>query len=195
MFDKSWDQLTPSEKLEMHTILSDESHSDNEGEPTELVSGPYEGDGADPKYEDAPTLAGISLVNVDSATSAPISSLEGVDFSEESIDYVYPTQANETHEEAEDTTIDGYGDEDIEADDEAVEAQIIDRKLRGYGAQAIARELEIQYGVPVETAVTKVNSTEVSTNDKIANTFFGKLYKECNEAEIQELRLYSGSDE
>ena len=121
--------------------------------------------------------------------------MEDVDFSEESIDFVYPTKKFKASEvEAVDDFLDGYGDDDIENDKEAVEAQIIDRKLRGYGAETIARELVMQYGVSHEEALEKAYSIEVSTNDKVANTFFGKRFNECTEAEIEELKLYGGSD-
>jgi hypothetical protein len=166
-----------------------ESHSDNESEPTQLTAEPYDGD-----YDTTPTLAGTHLVNVPSATDKPIGALEGVDFSEESIDYVYPTKATEAFVEEEDPFIDGYSDDDIDSDKDAVEAQIISRKLHGYGAETIARELVMQYGVSMDEAIEKANAVEVNTNDRVANTFFGKRYNECTTAEINELKLYGGSE-
>ena len=65
--------------------------------------------------------------------------------------------------------------------------------MNGYNAYTIARELVIQYGVSHNEALEKVNSTEVSINDKIANTFFGKRYSECTEAERTELGIYGGN--
>ena len=193
MFDKSWDQLTPDEKLEMHTILSDESHSDNESEPTEIIAGDN-GD-KDEDYDGTAILAGDQVVNIPSAGDIdPAKSLEGVDFSEEAVEYVYPTKATEEFKEDKDPFIDGYAkDDDIETDQEAVEAQVISRKLHGHNDQTIARELVMQYGIPHEQALQKSYSIEVSTNDKVANTFFAKRYHECTEAEKTELAVYGGN--
>jgi len=81
-----------------------------------------------------------------------------------------------------------------DSDEEKVTETVTLRKLHGFSNESIARELHITYGVPHEEALEKVHSIEVSTNDKVAQTFFGKMYKECNESEKAELRMYSGSD-
>lgn len=126
--------------------------------------------------------------------------LDDVDISEESIDYVYPTKASEARERSYTTEakmVEGLEEEydDFEdSDEEEVTETVTLRKLHGFSNESIARELHITYGVPHEEALEKVHSIEVSTNDKVAQTFFGKMYKECNESEKAELRMYSGSD-
>ena len=80
------------------------------------------------------------------------------------------------------------------SDEAMIKETITLRKLTGYGDDAIARELNINYGVSHEEALEKVYSVEVSTNDKVSQTFFGKMYRECTESEKDELRMYSGSD-
>lgn len=144
-------------------------------------------------YDEKDSLSDITNVAPE-PVSDPAKSLEGIDFSEESIEYIYPTKASEAFVEEKDPFVDSYGDDDIESDSEAVEAQIISRKLHGYSNENIAIELTRQYGVSPEEALQKAYSIEVSTNDKLANTFFGKRFNECTEAEIKELHLYSGSD-
>jgi len=126
--------------------------------------------------------------------SDPAKSLKDVDFSEETIDYIYPTKSNEAFVEEKDPFLDGYGDDDIESDRDAVEAQIISRKMGGYSDESIARELSMQYGISPEEALEKSYSIEVSVNDRVSNTFFGKRYNECSESEKAELRMYGGSD-
>jgi hypothetical protein len=126
--------------------------------------------------------------------------LDDVDISEESIDYVYPTKASEARERSYTTEakmVEGLEEEydDFkDSDEEEVTETVTLRKLHGFSNESIARELHITYGVPHEEALEKVHSIEVSTNDKVAQTFFGKMYKECNESEKAELRMYSGSD-
>jgi hypothetical protein len=126
--------------------------------------------------------------------------LDYVNITEESIDYVYKTKSSEAKEKAYTTEakmIEGLEEEykDFEDSDESViEETITVRKLGGYSEESIARELHITYGVSHEEALEKVYSVEVSTNDKVAQTFFGKMYKECTESEKDELRMYSGSD-
>lgn len=156
----------------------------------------YELDMEDPnaKYDERDSLSDITNVAPE-PISDPAKSLEGLDFAEETIEFVYPTKATEAFVEEKDPFIDGYADDDIESDKEAVENQITSRKLHGHGADAIARELSMQYGVSPEEALERVNAVEVSINDKVANTFFGKRFNECTPAEINELKLYSGSDE
>jgi len=155
----------------------------------------YQGRETDVDYDQS-GVSDISMVPTPSATDAPISSLEGVDFSEEAIDYsFYPTKAGEAFVEESDPFIEGYGDDDIESDKQAVEAQIINRKLHGYSVESIAKELSMQYGVEMDEAINKANSIEVSVNDKMSHTFFGKRFNECNEAEISELRLYGGTND
>lgn len=182
----------------------DEHHSPNESEPTEIISGDSPEDNDTTYYDESQTIGSIALVKTDKeGESRKINALENIDFSPEKVQYIYKTKGNESdtndHDDSElDKVIknvdEEYGDDDIESDEVAVEAQIIDRKLRGYNNETIARELVIQYGVPHEQAYERSVSVEVSVNDKVANTFFGKRYSECNEAEINELRLYGGSD-
>ena len=130
-----------------------------------------------------------------------IPALEGIDFGYESYEQ-YPTKASEGVEKREKSyiteTYSGIVDEydrfqANESDDvkELVEA----RKMQGYNSESIAKELTLEYGVSRDDALEKVYSIEVSVNDQIANTFFGKRYSECNESEIHELSLYAGSDE
>ncbi|KKL93905.1 hypothetical protein LCGC14_1870040, partial [marine sediment metagenome] len=171
------------------------------GKETEVeTTTPTGGDSEFDDFEGA-ILAGDDVVNIPSATDVPIeeiASLEGVNFGYEKIDQVYPTikiKSTEEFVEDKDPFLEDYKDGDIENDSEIVEAQIIDRKLRGYDASAIAREIVMQYGVEQNEALEKVYSIEVSVNDSIANTFFGKRYHECTEAEKTELGLYGGNVE
>lgn len=156
----------------------------------------YEGDGEEPKYDPSETLSDITTVEEENDIRPDeISSIDKIDFAEERIDYVYPTiKKKATEAEPKDPFLEEYGDDDIESDKEAVENQIVSRKLHGYSAETIAREITIQYGVSHEEALEKVYSIEVSVNDLVANTFFGKRFHECTEAEKDELKAYSGSD-
>jgi hypothetical protein len=126
--------------------------------------------------------------------------LDDVDISEESIDYVYPTKASESRKKSYTTEakmIEGLEEEydDFEdSDEEMIEETITLRKLGGYSEESIAKELHITYGVSHDEALEKVYSVEVSNNDKVAQTFFGKMYKECTESEKAELRMYGGSN-
>lgn len=145
----------------------------------------------DVDYDESQTLSTIS--NVKSEKEDDIrTDLDNVDFSEEAVEYVYPTKASESYKEEKDPFLEDYGDDDIETDEEALENQIIDRKLNGFSAETIANELRIKYGFAHEVALQKVYAVEVSTNDMVANTFFGKRFAECNEAEIREIQSYSG---
>jgi len=166
-------------------------------EGNENVSGiteQYEGDGEDVEYDQSQTLSDIKEVQEEDS-GLDIPELDKIDFAEEQINYVYKTikrKANEVEEK--DPFLEEYGDDDIESDKEAVENQIVSRKLHGYSAETIAREITIQYGVSHDEALERVYSIEVSVNDKVANTFFGKRFHECTEAEKNELKMYSGSD-
>jgi hypothetical protein len=131
----------------------------------------------------------------DEATDKPIDTLKDVDFSEDAVEFVYPTKrVKSTEAEESEDFLEGYDEKDMESENDAVEAQIIDRKMNGYSLETIARELVIQYGVEHPVAYEKASSVEVSINDKVANTFFGKRYSECNESELRELRSYTGTD-
>ena len=167
-----------------------------EGERETNDENDYEGDGEEPKYDPSETLSDITAVEEENDIRPDeISSIDNIDFAEEKIDYVYPTiKKKATEAELKDPFLEDYRDGDIESDKEAVENQIVSRKLHGYSSDVIAREITIQYGVPHEEALEKVYSIEVSVNDLVSNTFFGKRYHECTEAEKGELRAYSGSD-
>ncbi len=163
---------------------------------TDSPASEYEGDGEEPRYDPSETLSDITAVEEENDIRPDeISSIDKIDFAEEKIDYVYPTiKKKATEAEPKDPFLDDYVDGDIESDKEAVENQIVSRKLHGYSPDVIAREITIQYGVPHEEALEKVYSIEVSVNDLVSNTFFGKRYHECTESEKDELRVYSGSD-
>ena len=122
--------------------------------------------------------------------------LDDIDISEEAVDYVYPTKANESTKSyiTESDPFEEEYEEFEDSDEEVIEETISIRKLTGYSDNSIAQELHINYGVSHEEALEKVYSVEVSTNDKVSQTFFGKMYKECTESEKDELRMYSGSD-
>jgi len=122
--------------------------------------------------------------------------LDDIDISEEAVDYVYPTKANESTKSyiIESDPFEEEYEEFEDSDEEVIEETISIRKLTGYSDNSIAQELHINYGVSHEEALEKVYSVEVSTNDKVSQTFFGKMYKECTESEKDELRMYSGSD-
>jgi hypothetical protein len=122
--------------------------------------------------------------------------LDDVDIKLEEVNFVYPTKSNESTKSYI-TGVNPYEEEYEEfedSDEEIIEETISIRKLTGYSDNSIAQELHINYGVSHEEALEKVYSVEVSTNDKVAQTFFGKMYKECTESEKDELRMYSGSD-
>lgn len=148
------------------------------------------------KYEDD-GVSDISIQNAEPKGADANEFLDNVSFGVESIDYVYPTKANETKDKSYVTESEPFEEEYEEfedSDDEMIEETIAQRKLTGYNDDSIARELHINYGVSHEEALEKVYSIEVSTNDRVAQTFFGKMYKECTESEKDELRMYSGSD-
>ena len=147
-------------------------------------------------YDPSESISDIEMVKSSPVEDKDLKSLEGVDFAEENIEYVYPTLKEKSTESfaSEDHILDDYSDGDIESELEAVESQIVSRKMDGHGAPSIARELVIQYGISMEEALERANAVEVSVNDRISNTIFGKKYSECTESEIRELELYSGSD-
>ena len=124
--------------------------------------------------------------------------LDDIDISLENIDYVYPTKIGEAIGKSYITeAIEGL-DEEYEgledSDEEEVIELVTERKMGGFSNESIARELHITYGVSPEYALSRVHGIEVTTNDKVANTFFGKKYKDCTESEKDELKMYSGSD-
>jgi DNA-directed RNA polymerase subunit M/transcription elongation factor TFIIS len=147
------------------------------------------------EYEDD-GVSDISVPNTEPKGEDKNEFLDDVDYTGEAVDYVYPTKATESTKSYI-TGINPYEEEYEEfedSDDEMIEETISIRKLTGYSDNSIAQELHINYGVSHEEALEKVYSVEVSTNDRVAQTFFGKMYKECTESEKDELRMYSGSD-
>ena len=202
--DVNWDEdFEEIKKQYQHTGEADnypqnKKNDDWEDDFKQLKSD-YQGRGTDVVY-DKEGLSDISMVGQDKEP-AIIESLEGIDFSEEAIDFDhYPTKAVEGLQKQYYTDViaevnneyENFGA--TESENEIVESQITNRKMQGYQAEAIANELRITYGVSYEDAISKVNSVEVSVNDNIANTFFQKKYSECTESEKQELALYSGND-
>ena len=148
------------------------------------------------KYEDD-GVSDISVQNTEPKGADANEFLDNVNFGVESVDYVYPTKASEAMGKTYIPVSEAFEEEYEEfedSDEEMIRETITLRKLTGYGDSAIARELHIKYGVSHEEAFNKISGIEVSTNDKVAQTFFGKMYKECNESEKDELRMYSGSD-
>ena len=142
-------------------------------------------------------VSDISVPNTEEPKKDNEAFLDNVSFGVESVDFVYPTKAseamNKTYIPLSELFAEEYsGFEDSE--DEMITETITARKLTGYGDDAIAKELHINYDISHEEALEKVYSVEVSTNDKVSQTFFGKMYKECTESEKDELRMYSGSD-
>jgi len=81
---------------------------------------------------------------------------------------------------------------DVPVVTETVEETIYNRKLNGYHEDKIARELWINHGIEHEEAVNKIRSVEVSDDDRVANTLFGKKLSECNQAEISEMKTLAG---
>ncbi len=148
------------------------------------------------KYEDD-GISDISIQNTEPKGADANEFLDNVSIGVESVDFVYPTKASEAMEKTYipvSETLEGDYEEFEDSDEEMIEETITLRKLTGYGDDAIARELHINYGVSHEEALEKVYSVEVSTNDRVSQTFFGKMYKECTESEKDELQMYSGSD-
>jgi len=146
------------------------------------------------EYEDD----GVSDISVPNAEPKDDKNefLDDVDIKLEEVNFVYPTKSNESTKSyiTESEPFDEEYEEFEDSDEEIIEETISIRKLTGYSDNSIAQELHINYGVSHEEALEKVYSVEVSTNDKVAQTFFGKMYKECTESEKDELRMYSGSD-
>jgi hypothetical protein len=147
------------------------------------------------EYEDD-GVSDISVPNTEPKGEDKNKFLDDIDYTGESIDYVYPTKATESTKSyiTESEPFEEEYEEFEDSDDEIIEETIAQRKLTGYNDDSIARELHINYGVSHEEALEKVYSIEVSTNDRVSQTFFGKMYKECTESEKDELRMYSGSD-
>ena len=142
-------------------------------------------------------VSDISIQNTEPKGADANEFLDNVSIGVESVDFVYPTKASEAMEKTYipvSETLEGDYEEFEDSDEEMIEETITLRKLTGYGDDAIARELHINYGVSHEEALEKVYSVEVSTNDRVSQTFFGKMYKECTESEKDELQMYSGSD-
>ncbi len=153
----------------------------------------YEDHGEALDYNDDDIYGDIKVV--EDKPEKNIDVLDNIDISEEAIDFVYPTKATEGKWAVEDFMDDIKKEYDgqEQSEEEAVEIFITDRKIHGYQDHNIARELEIRHGVTPEEALEKVYSVEVSVNDNLAGTFFGKRFSECTEAEIKELQLYAGS--
>lgn len=81
---------------------------------------------------------------------------------------------------------------DVPVERETVEETIYNRKLNGYHEDKIARELWINHGLEYEDAIQQIRGVEVSDDDRVAITLFGKKLHECNQAEISEMRIYAG---
>ena len=147
------------------------------------------------KYEDD-GVSDISIQNAEPKGEDKNEFLDDVDTTVEEVNYVYPTKATESTKSyiTESEPFEEEYEEFEDSDDEMIEETISIRKLTGYSDNSIAQELHINYGVSHEEALEKVYSVEVSTNDRVSQTFFGKMYKECTESEKDELRMYSGSD-
>lgn len=75
---------------------------------------------------------------------------------------------------------------------ETVEEKIYNRKLEGHGEDTIARELLIYNNIEYDDAIEKIRSIEVSGDDRVAKTLFGKKLAECNQGEITEIKILSG---
>ena len=73
-----------------------------------------------------------------------------------------------------------------------VQQKIVDRKLDGVRNESIIHELKIWDNMSEEQAKKAVETTEIPLQDSIAHTLFNKKYTECNENEIQELKIYAG---
>ena len=134
------------------------------------------------KYEDD-GVSDISVPNTEPKGEDKNEFLDDVDYTGEAVDYVYPTKATESTKSyiTESEPFEEEYEEFEDSDDEIIEETISIRKLTGYSDNSIAQELHINYGVSHEEALEKVYSVEVSTNDKVAQTFFGKMFKECTE--------------
>ena len=142
-------------------------------------------------------VSDISIQNAEPKGADANEFLDNVSIGLESVDFVYKTKASEAMEKTYipvSETFEGDYEEFEDSDEAMIKETITLRKLTGYGDDAIARELNINYGVSHEEALEKVYSVEVSTNDRVSQTFFGKMYRECTESEKDELRMYSGSD-
>ena len=146
-------------------------------------------------YEDD-GVSDISVPNAEPKGEDKNEFLDDVDIKLDEVNFVYPTKSNESIKSyiKESEPFEEEYEEFEDSDEEIIKETIAVRKLTGYSDNSIAQELHINYGVSHEEALEKVYSVEVSTNDKVAQTFFGKMYKECTESEKDELRMYSGSD-
>lgn len=81
---------------------------------------------------------------------------------------------------------------DVPVEKETVDEVIYNRKLEGYHEDKIARELWINYGIENEDAVNRIRSVEVSDDDRVAKTLYGKRLSECNQMEITEMKTLAG---
>lgn len=175
---------------------SDHKRNDDWDDDFQQLKSDYQGRGTDVVYEND-GLSDISAVP-ETIKEDGLEYLDNLDLGYESIE-PYPTKANENTKsyitEAEADIQEEYAEfGQEESEDELVTEMINERKMAGYSPETIANEIRIMYGVSPEDAISKVNSVEVSINDRIANTFFQKPYNQCNESEKQELALYSGAD-
>jgi len=175
----TWDGSSKEERKDIESELHGESEDVDYEKEDELSAGFIEQQHTEPKEDK----------NKD---------LDDVDISLEKIDYIYPTKVGEAKKKSYITeAIDGLDEEydhEKESDSEEIVEMVTSRKMSGYSDESIARELHITYGVDPDYARNRVYGIEVSTNDKVANTFFGKMYKDCTESEKDELKMYSGSD-
>jgi len=73
-----------------------------------------------------------------------------------------------------------------------IQQKIVDRKLDGVRNESIIHELKLWDEMSEEQATKAVETTEIPLQDSIAYTLFSKKYAECNENEIQELKIYAG---
>lgn len=81
---------------------------------------------------------------------------------------------------------------DVPVVTETVDEVIYNRKLDGYNENKIARELFINHGLEYEDAIKQIRGVEVSDDDRVAKTLYGKKLNECNQHEISEMKTLAG---
>ena len=182
------------DELLSHLVDAHDKNEDDAVKSTESFNYKKYGDG----YCDKPvkySQTGMSDISEVKRTAKEIniSSLDGIDFSDDTIE-PYAVKSEEAWV-AKKKAIEGYDDSENTSEEEDVDQLITERKISGYSPESIKREIMIMYGASESEALDKIYSIEVTTNDKVAFTFFGKKFSECSEAEVDQLKLYSGSDE
>lgn len=106
---------------------------------------------------------------------------------------IYRSELPERKEEAQESVVDlSLQDKQGREGENEIESKIINRKLNGYGEEAIAKELYVWHDMEREQSIPLIRSIEVNTDDRAAYTLFGKRLHMLDAREIDELKNLSG---